>query len=106
MPRRPDTVVGPHIEGDRHGGKVVIDFKYDWAFGFKEGLSEVRLGEKSGYIDKTGKMVISPKYDKTDGFKNGVARVKLDGKFGFINRHGKEVIKPVHDYISNLTNNM
>ena len=57
-------------------GKVVIDFKYDFASEFSEGLARVKKGEKYGYIDKNGNVVIDFIYDDADNFSDGLARVK------------------------------
>lgn len=42
-------------------GKLVIDFKYDMVTPFKNGIAQVLLNGKIGYIDKTGKYVWEPK---------------------------------------------
>ena len=40
-------------------GKIVISPQFDSAYPFEDGLALVKIGGKSGYIDKTGN-VISP----------------------------------------------
>lgn len=42
-------------------GKLVIDFKYDMVTPFKNGITQVLLDGKIGYIDKTGKYIWEPK---------------------------------------------
>ncbi|MDY4882659.1 MAG: WG repeat-containing protein, partial [Muribaculaceae bacterium] len=83
--------------GFKKDGVVVIPFKYDYAWSFSEGLAEVELDGKHGYIDKAGKEVIPFKYDIAWGFIDGLARVKLNRKYGFIDRGGKEVIPIKYD---------
>ena len=61
---------------------------YDFAGDFSEGLAEVKLNGKYGFIDKTGKEIIPIKFDYTSGFKNGRAGVKLEGKWGYIDKQG------------------
>ena len=78
-------------------GDVVIPFKYDWVYGFNEGLAVVNLNGKRGYINKSGKEVVPPKYDGVYPFHEGLATVKLNGKCGYINKSGKEVVPPKYD---------
>ena len=57
-------------------GKQVIDFKFENAEPFSEGLAAVKFhhtfgDDKWGYIDKTGKKVIDDDYYSADSFKNG-----------------------------------
>ena len=78
-------------------GDVVIPFKYDDVFNFREGLAAVKLKGKWGFIDKSGKVVVPPRYDNVWNFNEGLARVKLNGKWGYINKSGKEVVPPKYD---------
>ena len=59
-------------------GKVVIDFQFEEADGFYDGLSLVKVDGKYGFIDKTGKMVIEPQFDHATSFKNGYALIGMD----------------------------
>ena len=77
-------------------GKVVVDFKYDFASEFSEGLARVKKGEKYGFIDKNGNVVIDFIYDDADNFSDGLARVKQREK----DENGKSVEdKEVWKYI-------
>ena len=82
---------------DQRIGKWVIEPKYDSAGDFSEGLADVYLNHKWGYIDKTGKMVIEPKYDEAGVFHDGLARVELNHKYGYIDKTGRIVIEPKYD---------
>ena len=67
----------------------MIDFFWDAAFPFTEGLAAVKhpsldkvdfydmrgFGDSWGYIDKTGKVVIIPHFESPGGFSNGRAEV-------------------------------
>ena len=89
-------------------GKMVIEPKLDWAFGFHEDLAPVRVGGegwddvgKWGYIDTTGAIVIQPQFDWISFFSEGFAAVRMGGekmggkgKWGFIDKTGKMVIEP------------
>ena len=79
-------------------GKIVIEAKYPFSCGFKNGLACVKLDGKYGFIDKTGKMVIEPKYDMVMPFENRkLSLVKVGDKCGFIDKSGKMVIEPQYD---------
>ena len=80
-------------------GDVVIPFKYDDVFNFREGLAAVKLKGKWGFIDKSGKEVVPPKYVDVDSFHEGLAMVKLNGKKSYINKSGKEVVPPKYDNV-------
>jgi hypothetical protein len=87
-----------------------IPAQYDGAGEFSDGLAEIRLGMKSGYIGKRGQEVIPPKYDMAWAFNDGLGRVRIDlptGRkmmtvegpepvhqelYGFVDREGKESI--------------
>ena len=83
-------------------GDVVIPFKYDDVFNFREGLAVVKLKGKWGFIDKSGKVVVPLKYDNVWAFHEGLAGVKLKGKWGFIDKSGKEVVPPKYDYVDSF----
>ncbi len=55
---------------------VVIQPQFDAADSFSEGLAQVKIGNKWGYIDKTGKLVIPPQFDEANAFSAGLALVK------------------------------
>ena len=67
----------------------MIPIKYDKAWSFSEGLANVKLNDKWGFIDKTGKEVIPIKYDDAYSFSRGLALVKLEGKYFYINPKGE-----------------
>jgi hypothetical protein len=73
-------------------GKVVIDFQFEGASYFSEGLAMVRRQDKCGYIDRSGKLVIP--YQRCylfEEFDEGLAVVSYSrrGKRRYINTQGK-----------------
>lgn len=58
--------------------------KYNYQFGFSEGLSGVKLNGKWGFINECGEEVIPLIYDKVSRFRDGIACVELNGQMGFI----------------------
>ena len=82
--------------GFKVDGVVVIPAKYDEVCYFTEGLANVKLNDKNGFVDKTGKEVIPLKYKYALYFSEGLAVVGND-KFGFIDKTGKEVIPLKYD---------
>ena len=61
-------------------------------------VSDVRVGDKYGFIDKTGKFVIEPRFDFADSFSGGLAAIRVGdeatGKYGYIDLQGTMVIEP------------
>lgn len=78
-------------------GEEVINYLYDEAKNFNEGLAAVKKKGKWGYIDSVGVYVIAPQFKNAGGFNNGLAPVKLDDKWGFINKQGQFEISPQFD---------
>ncbi|OFW62341.1 MAG: hypothetical protein A2Y74_09355 [Actinobacteria bacterium RBG_13_63_9] len=81
-------------------GKVVLEPRFDEAWGFTEGLAAVMLtredpeGGLYGYIDKGGKWYIQPQFVNARPFSEGLAAVQreVDGKWGYIDKGGSEVL--------------
>lgn len=67
-------------------GKLVIKFKYDKAYDFRDGLALVRQDNKRGFIDKNGKIIVPFIYDDAFQFNEGFAPVKKGEKWGYIKR--------------------
>lgn len=75
-------------------GKTVVDFQYDWAEQFSEGLAVVGINHRYGYVDTNGKLVIPLQFDEAERFSEGLAAVKVGELWGFIDKQGRMVIKP------------
>jgi hypothetical protein len=83
-------------------GKIIIPFKYDFAFSFDNGFAEVCIRENESYrcgmINKKGEEVVPLKYDDIGGvFFEGLVSVKLNDKYGFVDTMGVEVIPLKYD---------
>lgn len=85
-------------------GNIVVPPKYDYVWGFQEGLSIVMQNKKCGFIDNTGKEVIQLKYDAAFSFagKSTIAPVMQNGKWGFVDKTAKEVTPLKYDRTSEL----
>jgi len=75
-------------------GKTVVDFQYDWAEQFFNGLAMVVKEGKYGYINTEGEVVIPLQFDGAEHFSEGLAAVEVNGRWGFIDTSGKFIIKP------------
>jgi len=78
--------------------EIVVKPKYDYFNSFdyfctmNPNITEVKLGNKWGFINKNGKEITPIKYDSCRAFTNGFATVKLNGKWGYVDTNGKEKI--------------
>lgn len=72
---------------------VVIDFVYEDAFPFSEGLAVVQLNGKKGFIDRHGKSIIDFQFDSASYFKNGKSTVSKNGEKFEIDKLGNKLIE-------------
>lgn len=72
--------------------EVIIDFLYDDAFSFKEGLAAVSKNGKWGFIDEAGIEITECKYDIASSFNEGLGLVTLKYQTGYIDRSGNRII--------------
>lgn len=77
--------------------EVAIDFKYDMAFPFHEGLACVCVDSKFGFIDKEGKWAIEATFEDAGDFHCGLAKVKKNGKWGYLDNNCEIVIDFIYD---------
>jgi hypothetical protein len=75
-------------------GKTVITPQFGQTGGFSEGLANVQVGTKWGYINRKGLVAITPQFDFAVPFRYGRARVKLGDRWGFIDKDGKYISSP------------
>ena len=78
-------------------GKIAIQYAFDWAKAFSEGLAEIKMNGRHGFISRTGMVVIPCSFDEAHKFSEGLAKVKINGKYGFINKNGVVVIQCFFD---------
>lgn len=70
---------------------VAIDFIFEDAFPFSEGLAVVQLNQKKGFINREGKTIIDFQFDSASFFKNGKSRVIINGEEFIIDKNGKKI---------------
>jgi hypothetical protein len=68
----------------KNDGTLLTDFIYEEKGYFKEGLCNVKIDGKFGYIDTTGSLVIENKFENASSFNRGLAKVGLNGKRAII----------------------
>ena len=86
---------------DERFNNLIIDCKYDLAYGFTEGLAAVCYEKKWGFINKNDSVVIPFKYEEPiEHFFDGIAKVTLNRKTGFIDKTDKVVIPIKYDHAS------
>ena len=71
------------------GGQFVILPRFEWAYGFSEGLAAVRSNWQWGYIDHRGEYVVQPQFEDAHPFENNRAQVRLDGVWSWIDKEGQ-----------------
>lgn len=80
----------PGSWGYRDGlGGLAIDFQYEAAEPFSEGLAAVRTEEGYGFVDPAGEMIVPAEYEEAEPFTNGVGAVCADGKWAYVDNAGR-----------------
>jgi WG containing repeat len=74
-------------------GYLAIEFIYEDAKDFSEGMAPVKLNGKWGFINKSNEVVISFKYDDAEIFQDGLAAVEEDSKWGVIDNLGNQIVR-------------
>lgn len=97
-------------------GRKVIDYKYDEAQNFVDGVAMVRKGDSWGLINVRDDEVLKVKYDLIEKHSDKVYRVAqggkhkdgvlMDEKYGFMSDKGKTILKPEYDEIGSFVNGM
>jgi hypothetical protein len=82
--------------GDRWGyidqkGDLIVNFKFDFAAPFSEGLAAVHSRGLAGYIDHYGRYVVQPEYGVATDFSRGIAVVSKGSAWYCIRRDGKVI---------------
>lgn len=74
-------------------GELVINYKYDKAYDFSEGLAMVYITRNKidyyGYIDEKGNELIPLQYEFGESFSQGLCLVRRKRKFGYLNKYGE-----------------
>lgn len=78
-------------------GHVVVEFCYDYADVFSDGVAVVGQNEKYFIINNKGE-VLSSEYSYIDSASEGLLAFKDNGKWGYLNTRGKVAIPAVHDF--------
>jgi hypothetical protein len=80
---------------DQTGRLVTPLGKYESLYFEPEiGLWRIKVGEKSGYMDRAGRVVIKPQWDDVAFWSEGLAWAFRERKGGFIDKTGKLVVSP------------
>ncbi len=74
--------------------KLVIPYKYSYAYDFKNGTAKVKIEENKKHkyeLINTKGIAKTHKYDKIYPFRNNIAIVKNNNKYAIIDTSGKEI---------------
>lgn len=77
---------------------VAIDFIFEDAFPFSEGLAVVQLNEKKGFINRNGDTIIDFQFDSASFFKDGKSSVSINGDEFSIDKNGNKITTANNGY--------
>lgn len=83
---------------------IIIDFKFDKAYKFKNNFARVIVDGKYGIIDRSGNYVVLPNYEYIEIFNEGLALARLNNKYGYLTESGMIAIDFVYDEASSFLN--
>jgi hypothetical protein len=84
--------------------KELTLLKYDFIGKFQNGMFEIMLNGKWGFVSRYGTELISPIYEAVGAFWEGVAGVKKNNLWGFVNAKGVEVIPLKYKEVNHFSN--
>jgi hypothetical protein len=87
-------------------GKILVPLKYESLGNWKEGLTVITQGGKSGFMNVDGEIVLPVEYEKVKEFSEGLAAVKKEKKWGYIDLTGNFVIEPAFSSAGNFQNGL
>ena len=101
----------PILKNEHYGyidasGEVVLDFIYDWADSFIEGVAVVAINDSLGVINKQGAVIIPLVYKEIEPFKNALAVVGKNGKYGIINKLNQLILPIEYDEIGSFNDGL
>ncbi len=101
----------PILKQDKYGyiddsGEIVLDFIYDWADFFIEGVAVVSINDSMGVINKQGSVLIPIEYKDIEPFKNALAVVGKNGKYGIINKLNQLILPIEYDEIGSFNDGL
>jgi hypothetical protein len=92
--------------------RLIINYQFDYAYSFQNGIAFVEKQVKMGAINKVGEVVIPIRYDDINRFNNDLFIFKLAGNMGVLNESGEQVVPnkynrvvPINKSLIRLENN-
>jgi hypothetical protein len=71
-------------------GEIVIEPKYEQAYGFSEGIAAIKLNNKWGFINVKGESVVPFEYDEVESnFKDGKGKLVRNGEIFVFDKSGR-----------------
>lgn len=107
----------PVTKGDQWGytnrdARLIINYQFDYAYAFQNGIAFVEKQGKMGAINMKGEVVIPIRYDDLNRVGNDLFIFKLGGNMGLLNKKGEQVVPnkynrvvPISDNLFRLENN-
>lgn len=75
-------------------GEIAVDFQFDEAWPFDDGLAAVCLREENGreswgFVSPEGEMTVPAEYDGARSLEDGVGALLSEGKWAYVDQEGK-----------------
>lgn len=101
----------PVTKGDQWGytnrdARLIINYQFDYAYSFQNGIAFVEKQGKMGAINVDGEVVIPIRYDDLDRFNENHFIFKLGGNMGILNETGEQVVPNKYNRVVPLSNKL
>jgi hypothetical protein len=83
-------------------GKIIFKANFDDVSSFSDGLAQIQINGKIGFVNRQGKIVIEPRFDSSYQFSEGMNYVGIGDKRFFIDKSGKILFEVEYSLINNF----
>jgi hypothetical protein len=86
-----------YVDRELDSSRLIIDFQFDEADRFSQGLAAVKRKDKWGFIDAKGDLRTELAFEAAASFAGGLAAVRQENVWGYIDTYGTVKIRPQYD---------
>jgi hypothetical protein len=86
--------------------RLIINYQFDYAYSFHDGIAFVEKQGKIGAINMEGEVTIPICYDDLDRFNGDLVIYKIGANMGVLNQSGEQVVQGDYNRVVPITDNL